>query len=133
MSAVRLDRLVGREVYTANHRRLGRLQEFVVCRDERLVSITTIGVAHFAEMAAVEAIQYEQHEAGRLMLKVAAPEPLGAEALARMGAAVERKMQGGCTVAVEQVQRIERTPRGKARMIVQHLDVRSYFGASVEG
>jgi len=24
----RLDRLVGREVYTANHRRLGRLQEF---------------------------------------------------------------------------------------------------------
>jgi len=25
---IRLDRLVGREVYTANHRRLGRLQEF---------------------------------------------------------------------------------------------------------
>jgi hypothetical protein len=25
---VRLDRLVGREVYTANHRRLGRLEEF---------------------------------------------------------------------------------------------------------
>jgi hypothetical protein len=25
---VRLDRLVGREAYTANHRRLGRLQEF---------------------------------------------------------------------------------------------------------
>ena len=30
--AVRLDRLVGREVYTANHRRLGRLEE---CRAER--------------------------------------------------------------------------------------------------
>ena len=27
-TAVRLDRLVGCEVYTANHRRLGRLQEF---------------------------------------------------------------------------------------------------------
>jgi len=25
---VRLDRLIGREVFTANHRRLGRLQEF---------------------------------------------------------------------------------------------------------
>ena len=25
---IRLDRLVGREVYTANHRRLGRLEEF---------------------------------------------------------------------------------------------------------
>jgi hypothetical protein len=28
--SVRLDRLVGREVYTANHRRLGRLHEFRV-------------------------------------------------------------------------------------------------------
>jgi hypothetical protein len=29
---VRLDRLVGREVYTANNRRLGRLEEFRVVR-----------------------------------------------------------------------------------------------------
>jgi hypothetical protein len=28
ITEIRLDRLVGREVYTANHRRLGRLQEF---------------------------------------------------------------------------------------------------------
>jgi hypothetical protein len=27
-ASLRLDRLVGREVYTANHRRLGRLEEF---------------------------------------------------------------------------------------------------------
>ena len=49
-------------------------------------------------------------------------------ALKRIAAAVERKLQGGCQVAAEQVARIERTPRGKARMIVQHLDVQSYFG-----
>ena len=28
MNSLRLDRLVGRQVYTANNRRLGRLQEF---------------------------------------------------------------------------------------------------------
>src|SRR5262249_578594 len=37
----------------------GRLQEFVVCRDARLVSITTLGAAHFHELANVETIQFE--------------------------------------------------------------------------
>jgi phenylacetate-CoA ligase len=115
--------------YTACERIVGRLQEFVVCRDHRLVSITTIGVAHFAELSQVDAIQYEQREPGRLVLKLACAEKLDPAALARIAQAVERKTQGGCDVTVEQVARIERTPRGKARMIVQHLDVRRYFGA----
>jgi hypothetical protein len=63
------------------------------------------------------------------VLKVACAEKLDPAALARIAQAVERKTQGGCDVTVEQVARIERTPRGKARMIVQHLDVRRYFGA----
>ena len=119
--------------FTACERILGRLQEFVVCRDNRLVSITTLGVAHFAELASVEAIQYEQHRPGELLLKVAGVEPLPAPVLGRIAAAVERKTQGGCSVTVEQVAKIERTPRGKARMIVQHLDVRRYFGAAPAG
>jgi phenylacetate-CoA ligase len=116
--------------YPTVDRILGRVQEFVVCRDERLVSITTLGVAHFAELAAADAIQYEQAKAGEVILKVQAPEEFARAAIERIRAAVERKMQGGCTVEVRQVPRIERTPRGKARMIVQHLDVRRYFGAA---
>jgi phenylacetate-CoA ligase len=116
--------------YPALDRILGRIQEFVVCRDERLVSITTLGVAHFPELAAADAIQYEQSRPGEVVLKVAAPGELGAPGLARIRAAVEKKMQGGCSVQVRQVPHIERTPRGKARMIVQHLDVRRYFAAA---
>jgi phenylacetate-CoA ligase len=116
--------------YPAIDRILGRLQEFVVCRDERLVSITTIGVAHFPELAAADATQYEQAEPGRLLLKLTSEQQLSDATLARIRAAVEKKLQGGCTVDVRQVPRIERTPRGKARMIVQHLDVRPYFGAT---
>lgn len=116
--------------YAACDRIVGRLQEFVVCRDERLVSITTLGVAHFPEMALVDAIQYEQREPGRLLVRVASEGQLDAAALARIAAAVEKKAQGGCEVAIEQVARIERTPLGKARMIVQHLDVGRYFGAA---
>ena len=111
---------------------VGRLQEFVVCRDERLVSITTIGVAHFPEMALADAIQYEQREPGRISLKVASETSLDEATLRRMAAAVEKKLQGGCEVAVQQVGRIERTPRGKARMILQHLDMSRYFGATLE-
>jgi acyl-coenzyme A synthetase/AMP-(fatty) acid ligase len=106
------------------------LQEFVVCRDDRLVSITTLGVAHFPELADADAIQYEQDVPGRLFLKLKADRELEPDALARIAAAVEDKMQGGCDVSVIQVDRIPRTARGKARMLVQHIDIRRYFGAA---
>ena len=118
--------------FPACERIVGRLQEFIVCRDHRLVSITTIGVAHFPELADVESIQYEQERPGHVVLKVVAETALAGAALARIAAAVRDKTQGGCDVDVVQVERIARTPRGKARMLVQHLDIRRYFGAAVE-
>jgi phenylacetate-CoA ligase len=118
--------------YPACERIVGRLQEFIVCRDHRLISITTIGVAHFPELAEVEAIQYEQEIPGHLVLKVVAESPLTSDQRARIGHAVAAKTQGGCDVEVVQVERIPRTPRGKARMLVQHIDIRRYFGAVAE-
>jgi phenylacetate-CoA ligase len=118
--------------YPVCERIMGRLQEFVVCRDRRLVSITTLGVAHFPELALVDSIQYEQRRPGRVTLKVVAESRLDGSTLERIGAAVARKTQGGCDVKVVQVDSIPRTPRGKARMLVQHLDIRRYFGAPVE-
>jgi len=34
---------------------------------------------------------------------------------------------------VVRVERIERTMRGKFRMLIQHLDTSNYFGAAVTG
>ena len=118
--------------YPACERIVGRLQEFIVCRDQRLVSITTLGVAHFPELAAVDTIQYEQDRPGKLVLKVVADHALTPEQVDRIGHAVAAKTQGGCDVEVVQVDRIARTPRGKARMLVQNLDIRRYFGATQE-
>ena len=118
--------------FPAVERIAGRLQEFIVCRDERLVSITTLGVAHFPELAEADAIQYEQEAPGRVFLKIAAEKPVPAGHLERIARAVEEKMQGGCEVTVVQVERIPRTPRGKTRMLVQHLDIRRYFGAATQ-
>jgi phenylacetate-CoA ligase len=118
--------------YPACERIVGRLQEFIVCRDHRLVSITTIGVAHFPELAAVETIQYEQDRPGEVALKVVADHPLTPDQVDRIGRAVAAKMQGGCDVHVVQVDHIARTARGKSRMLIQNLDIRRYFGAATE-
>ncbi|HET9471953.1 MAG TPA: hypothetical protein VFO24_12680, partial [Usitatibacter sp.] len=95
------------------------------CRDGRLISVTALGTAHFSELAEVEAMQYEQSVPGELVLKVVAPAPLGARAERGIAQAIEARTEGGCRVAIARVDRIERTPRGKARMLVQRLDLRS--------
>lgn len=107
----------------------GRLQEFVVCRDHRLVSITTLGAAHFDQLRGVDTIQFEQREPGRVELKVVTRVPLGADERALIARAVRDKTQGGCEVEVHEVEAIERTLRGKHRMLVQHLDLGGYLGA----
>jgi phenylacetate-CoA ligase len=109
----------------------GRRQEFVVCRDARVVSITTLGAAHFSALASVEAIQFEQHLPGRITLNVVTARPLTESERTAIAAAVREKTQGGCDVDVVEVERIERTARGKHRMLMQHLDLSRYLGAAV--
>lgn len=109
----------------------GRIQEFVVCRDHRLVSVTTLGAAHFQEIAFADAIQYEQLEAGKLVLKLQTREPLPADLLGRIAHAVEVKTQHGCKVEVQAVGKIERSIRGKQKLVVQHLDLEPYWGAGL--
>jgi phenylacetate-CoA ligase len=108
----------------------GRLQEFVVCRDRRLVSVTTLGAAHFAELALADCIQYEQHAPGWLEVKVVAPRALLSGEIAGIERAVLEKTQGGCSARVRRVERIERTARGKHRMLIQHLELEGFFGAA---
>jgi len=111
----------------------GRLQEFLVCKDHRLISITTMGVAHFPELAEVEAIQYEQDRPGEVTLKVVAAGEPSVEMRKRIARAIRDKTQGGCEARVVRVERIERTVQGKFRMLIQHLDISNYFGAAVTG
>lgn len=108
----------------------GRLQDFVVCSDHRLVSITTLGAAHFVELAEFETIQYEQFVPGRLTLKVVSGHELDDAKCRAIEAAVSSKTQGGCQVQVTRVSRIEPTARGKSRMLLQYLDISSYLAAS---
>lgn len=116
--------------YRAVERIEGRLQEFVVCHDHRLVSICTLGAAHFEELAGVDAIQYVQTQPGHVELHVACSRPLDAGEKARIARAIEEKTQHGCRAEVVQVPEIPRTARGKHVMLRQALDVSQYLGAA---
>lgn len=106
----------------------GRLQEFVVCADHRLVSITTLGAAHFEALHRATSIQFEQREPGRVDLKLVCPMPLADGERRAIEQAVAVKTQGGCHVTVREVAAIARTARGKHRMLIQHLDLSGYLG-----
>ncbi len=125
LSATGHPRLPG---FAACERIQGRLQEFVVDRDERLISVVTIAAAHFAEFGAIERMQYEQKRPGELVLRFVAGDAFTPEMERRLAAAVAGK--AGCEVRTARVREIQRTPRGKHQMVIQHLDIGRYLGMS---
>jgi phenylacetate-CoA ligase len=110
----------------------GRLQEFVVCRDRRLISVNSMTeIPRDEALAGIEAIQFEQRIPGHILLRIAAPHGLSAAASFRFARRIEGKTQGGCSVEVVQVDCIPRTARGKSQMLIQHLDTRHYFASAL--
>jgi phenylacetate-CoA ligase len=104
----------------------GRLQEFVVTIDRRLISIATLGAAHFNELAEVGAIQYEQSEPGKIDLWVEVQGKLHDAMKQSIAHAVREKTQGGCELRVRETPVIKRSVRGKHQMLLQHLDLVEY-------
>jgi len=108
----------------------GRLQEFLVCRDHRLVSITTIGAAHFEQLAGAERMQFEQIEAGRAVLKVLSPDELSESVKHSLAQGIRDKTQNGLDIDVVRVDDLARTSSGKHRLLVQRLDLSGFLGAA---
>lgn len=105
----------------------GRLQEFVITRDYRLISVCSMGAAHFRDLSFLDAIQYEQREPGHLVLKYVSSRPLDESERRKIRVAVEEKTQHGCAVDLIQVNSIPRTRRGKQIMMVQHVDIERHL------
>ncbi len=126
------ERSCGPDAFPVLEQLEGRLQEFVVCRDHRLVSIATLGAAHFSEIAHVGAIQYEQNRPGEVVLHVETDHALDSATRLSVERAIFDKTQGGCTVRVRELRSIERTSRGKRSLLKQHLDLNSYLGSTAQ-
>ena len=104
----------------------GRLQEFLVCKDRRLVSTTSMCAPHFEVLVTADCMQFEQNEPGRAVLKVLSTNELSAEAKAVLTDGIRAKTQGGLEVEVVRVDDLPRTAAGKHRLLVQKLDAKNY-------
>jgi phenylacetate-CoA ligase len=105
----------------------GRLQEYIVTRDGRLVSICTMGAAHFEEFSELIETQYYQNKPGYLALKVVAKVQLDNLTKQAIASVVEDKLESSVKVEVVQVDSIGRLKSDKKSMIDQQLDVSIYL------
>jgi phenylacetate-CoA ligase len=106
----------------------GRLQEFIVTRDKRLVSICTMGAAHFSELETVQDTQYVQEQEGKVFFDVVCDDKTFTPALvASIQTAIAKKLDNKAEVTVRRVDEIPRTAVGKKSMINQKLDIARYL------
>jgi len=108
----------------------GRLQEFLVCHGGRLVSIATIGAAHFEQLAGVDRMQFEQLVPGRAVLKICSSSELLPNVKSKLVDAIRKKTQGDLDIDIVRVEEIPRTVSGKHRLLVQAIDLSGFLGAA---
>jgi phenylacetate-CoA ligase len=107
----------------------GKLQEYVVTKDKRLVSIGSIGAAHFKVMANVVENQYYQDKEGELIFRIkqSRNEPVDERQLKLIREELEKKLEYTINVKVQLVDHIHKTIRNKKSLLVQKLDVAQYL------
>lgn len=102
----------------------GRIQEYLVTKDGRLISICAMGAGHFSAIQSVGAIQYQQEIPGFARLIV---ESNAAHIdLVTIKRQLESHTDDSIQFDVETVAEIERSSRGKRIMCVQKLNIDQY-------
>lgn len=107
----------------------GRLQEFIVTKDSRLVSICTMGAAHFRYLDNIEYTQYYQDTPGVFIFKVTSSKQISKDQLKTIKRDLEEKLDYSCDVRVIQVKKddLKFTESNKKLMIEQKLDINKYI------
>jgi phenylacetate-CoA ligase len=101
----------------------GRLQEFIVTRDHRLISICVMGAAHFDTLDHVATTQYYQDTPGKLEFHVVPRRGYNEQDRVSIQNAIMKKVGTDVEVNVREVDNIERTRSGKHMMIIQKIPI----------
>jgi phenylacetate-CoA ligase len=107
----------------------GRAQEFIVTRDQRLISVTSLCAEGLEILSEVLRIQYYQDTEGEVLLKIV-PYPgqnLDPDRLVAIKQALEAKVKQSIKVEVQVVPSISPSPSGKRLLMDQKLDVKQYI------
>lgn len=108
-----------------NHLLLGPVhgrwaQEMIVGRSGAQLSLTALNM-HGRVFYGIERFQFHQREKGRVTLRLVSAQRLGDDARARILAALEGKSGREVVWDIQQVERIDLSPRGKGVFLVQEL------------
>ncbi|MBN2294576.1 MAG: methyltransferase domain-containing protein [Pirellulales bacterium] len=105
----------------------GRLQEFIVTADHRLISICVMGAAHFNISKYVYETQYYQDRPGHVVFRVVPRADYGEEQKAIILKTLKTKLGNDVAVEIEEVERLKKSRSGKHIMIEQNLSVPTYW------
>ncbi len=105
----------------------GRLQEFIVTADKRLISICVMGAAHFDISKFVYETQYYQDRPGHVVFRVVPRGNLSEKHKAIIINTLKTKLGDDVTVEIVEVERLKKSHNNKHIMIVQKLSVPTYM------
>ncbi len=103
----------------------GRLQEYLVTKNNTLISILQLSYDYLTNYEYADAIQFYQDTPGYITLYIQSekPEKIHYETVISLA----KKMSNQFKYQVQTVEKIERTNRGKYKHLIQKLDISKYM------
>lgn len=101
----------------------GRLQEFIVTKDNRLISICVMGAAHFDISESIHESQYYQDKPGHVIFRVIPRKGYGSEDRKKILDTLEEKARGSFVIEIQEVDKLKKSSSGKHIMIEQKLPI----------
>lgn len=107
----------------------GRLQDLIVTKDGRLISLTSLIFAqHFEAFSKIKEMQLIQQKRGELVVKIVKTNEYRSEDKQEIAQKMQRCVNGDLNIRFAYVDHIPRTQRGKYRFLIQKLPIE--FGDS---
>jgi len=107
----------------------GRLQEFIVTRDHRFISMTAVNM-HSDVFDNVTQFQFYQRREGEVLMKIVKKPGYTDRDTERILRELDKKFEGDVDVTIRFVETIPRTRRGKYQFLIQDLPL-GQWGISV--
>jgi phenylacetate-CoA ligase len=102
----------------------GRLQELILTKDERLITLTALIFAqHFEAFSNVREMQLVQEEKGELLVKIVKARQYSSKNEKEILSKMQRCVGDGLNINFDYVNHIPRTQSGKYRFLIQKLPI----------
>jgi len=102
----------------------GRLQELIVTKDKRLITLTALIFAqHFEAFSKIKEMQLVQEKEGELIVKVVKSAQYSANDEKEILSKMQRAVGNGLNISFSYVDLIPRSKSGKYRFLIQKLPI----------